>query len=179
MRQDSSLKPSSAQWLSSQLALFTGVLFALLLLMAIVWMSWRGHQQVVEQDLRQQELYARVIEDHASRSFDAVAVVQNSLAETVLLQDSLADLPHLSHQLTQVLSGVPFVRSIAVLDGQGRVLVSSSASEVRRQVNLSLLGPRPARGQTLLGPLIRGRSLADFEVGASRAELRRVSTACP
>ena len=63
MRQDSSLKHSSAQWLSSQLALFTGVLFALLLLMAIVWMSWRGHQQVVEQDLRQQELYARVIED--------------------------------------------------------------------------------------------------------------------
>lgn len=172
MRQDSSLKSSSAQWLSSQLALFTGVLFALLLLMAIGWMSWRGHQQVVDQDLRQQELYARVIEDHASRSFDAVAVVQNSLAETVLLQDSIADLPHLSRQLTQVLSGVPFVRSIAVLDAQGRVLVSSSGADVRRQVNLSLLGPRPARGQTLLGPLIRGRSLTDFEVGASQSELR-------
>jgi len=154
MRQDSPLKSSSAQWLSSQLALFTGVLFALLLLMAIVWMSWRGHQQVVDQDLRQQELYARVIEDHASRSFDAVAVVQSSVAESVLLQDSIADLPHLSRQLTQILRGVPFVRSIAVLDAQGKVLVSSSGTDVRRQVNLALLGARPARGQTLLGPLI-------------------------
>ena len=143
MRQDSSLKHSSAQWLSSQLALFTGVLFALLLLMAIVWMSWRGHQQVVEQDLRQQELYARVIEDHASRSFDAVAVVQNSLAETVLLQDSQADIPHLSRQLTQALGSVPFVRSIAVLDAQGRVLVSSAAGDVQRQVNLGDVTRKP------------------------------------
>jgi hypothetical protein len=152
--------------------LFAGVLFSLLLLLAIVWMSWRGHEQVVEQDLRQSELYARVIEDHASRSFDAVAVVQSSIAETVLLQDSLADIPNLSRQLTQALGGVPFVRSIAVLDAQGRVLVSSSPGDVLRQVNLALLGARPVRGQALLGPLIRGRSLADFEVGASQAGLR-------
>lgn len=171
-RPDLSSRSTGTLWLSSQVALFTGVLFAVLLLVAIVWMSLRGHQQVVDQDLQQEALYARVIEDQATRSFDAVAVVLSALSETIVLHDSPDDLGSMGRQWAQALAGVPFVRSLAIVDAQGKIVTSSNGSETGRLLDLRPLGPRPAPGQTLLGPLLRGRTLADFEVGFNRSTLR-------
>lgn len=171
-RQDLPSRSSAPLWLSSQVALFTGVLFAVLLLVAIVWMSLRGHEQVVEQDLQQEALYARVIEDQATRSFDAVSVVLSALSETVILQESPSDMGVVGRQWAQALAGVPSVRSVAIIDAQGLVLASSNGTEIGRQLDLRQLGPRPASGQTLLGRLLRGRSLADFEAGLNRSALR-------
>jgi len=171
-RKPHSSRPGGAAWLNSQTALFAGILLALLLLLTIGWMSWRGQQLVVEQDMQQEELYARIFEDHASRSFDAVSVVAASLAESVAAQDSMQELAGMGRQMAQVLTGIPFVRSFAILDPQGVVLVGSSGDDVGRQIDLDRLGPRPAKGQSLLGNLQRGRGLADLERGVARDQSR-------
>ena len=159
-------------WLSSQSALFTGILLALLLLTAIAWMSWRGQQLVVEQDMQQEELFARIFEDQASRTFDSVAVVVASLSESFAAQETLQEQASMTRQMAQALTGVPFVRSIALVDQRGLVMASSNGNDVGVEIDLQRLGPRPPKGQALLGSLQRGRGLADLERGQGGQNLR-------
>jgi PAS domain S-box-containing protein len=95
-----------------------------------------------------------------------------SLAETLSGVDSQQEIAVMSRQLGQMLAGVPFVRALAVVDANGRILACSSDKDNGRQIDLKRIGVKPAKGTSLLGPLTRGRDFADLDVEVVPDSLR-------
>lgn len=112
------------------------------------------------------ELTARTLEDHVTRTMDSAALILQTLGQVISRQASIEP-QRLQPLLAQpLLSGLPFLRSAAVLDESGTVLASSIASEQGLRVDVGRLGPLPADGRDVLLPLRAGRGLPDLAKGA-------------
>ncbi len=108
------------------------------------------------------ELIARTLEAHVTRTVEAASLILQTLGEGIAQQPG-ADPQRLQPLLSQpLLSGLPFLRSAAVLDEDGTVLASSVAAERGMHVDVSRLAPLPREGQDTLLSLRPGRSLADL-----------------
>lgn len=108
------------------------------------------------------ELLARTLEDHVTRTVESASVILRTLGEGIVSQGA-AEPARLQPLLAQsLLSSMPFLRSVAVLDDQGRVLASSIPLEQGVRVSLARLGPLPGVGREQLQHLLPGRSLADL-----------------
>lgn len=113
------------------------------------------------------ELVARSLEDHVTRTVESASLILRTLGEGIATQGS-AEPARLQPLLAQsLISSLPFLRSVAVLDEQGRVLASSIASEQGTRVALNRLGPLPGLGREQLQRLLPGRSLADLGQAAA------------
>jgi PAS domain S-box-containing protein len=139
-------------------------------------------REVVEREaLARVGLYARVLEDQTSRSFSSAAQILRSLAARGTVRRAETDANTADRLLDQQLPGQPYLRSLAILDETGRVLVSTNDADVGHQVDLAALGRASdnADGQSI-GPVLPIRQLADLgsAVGASPSAalplLRRV-----
>lgn len=138
-----------------------GLLVALAVLMALAAFALSERRAALNQALERGELMARVFEDHASRSFDAGALVLTTLAESrpVPVQGSYEKYQPF---FANALLGLNFIRGVALLDGRGKVLVSSNPAEQGLQLELAKIGELPSRdGVQLLG-VRPGRGLADL-----------------
>lgn len=138
-----------------------GLLVAAAVLMALAAFALSERTAALNQALERGELMARVFEDHASRSFDAGALVLTTLAES---RPAPVQGSYEKHQpfFSNALLGLNFIRGVALLDGRGKVLVSSDPAEQGLQLDLARLGELPARdGVQLLG-VRPGRGLADL-----------------
>ena len=146
-------------------------LLALAVLAASVGMAAFERRETLETALDRAELVALTLEDHVTRTVDSAALILRTLGEGIANQAS-ADPARLQPLVTQsLISSLPFLRSVAVLDEQGRVLASSIPSEQGVRVALDRLGRRPGVGREQLQALLPGRSLADLgqASGAPRA----------
>ncbi len=117
----------------------------------------------------QAELYARVIEGHATRTIGSVSGTLRVLSESSLLRASGYDAHAVSQLLGEQLTGQPSLRSLSVVDTQGRILSSSTASDLTRHVDLLRLVRSGATGATgmareWLGPLLPVRDLGDLSL---------------
>lgn len=160
-------------WLSSRSVGWGGGLLAgLVLLLGAAFVAYEA-AEIEEREIQRTEMLARVLEDHGNRTFDTVEVTLGALADT--LRDNLAtvDAVHLGQALTPALQSLPFIRSLSLLDGQGRVLASSGLLNVDTVVDLGQV-PLPAAGNTpRLGPLAPGRDLNEAAAGsAARGPVR-------
>ena len=144
-------------------SLWAGLLSALAFVVLLVASLAYERQGELRDAGARAELLARVLEDHASRSIDTVAVSLAALGETMLADSSGRDF---GQALGQTLAGLPLLRSVAVLDTQGRVLASTTPGDVGRRIDPARLGPLPAAGRDTLGPFVQGRSLSVLEPGA-------------
>jgi PAS domain S-box-containing protein len=129
-----------------------------------------GHRQAaLEEATSRGVLLAQVLEADASRTVASVSVTLHALG------DGLAASPRHPReaeafwvaQMNHVLVGLPFLRSIAVLDARGQVLVSTNAEEVGLVVPMQRLDRLPAPGQDRLQALQPGRTLADLVHGGN------------
>lgn len=149
------------RWLSSVSVAWSGALLALLAVSLGGAFLWYEQREIHERDLQSTEMLARVLEDHANRTFNTIDVALATLAETVRGSARAQDPVALGPTLVQSLQGLPFLRSLSLLDAQGRVLASSDRGNVDVVVDLARV-PLPAAGvQDRLGSLVAGRDLAD------------------
>jgi PAS domain S-box-containing protein len=157
---------------------------ALVAALAIGFATWYAVQQrqVVEREaLARVGLYARVIEEQASRSISSAAQLLRSLSARGTVRRAETDANAADRLLDQQLPGQPHLRSVAIIDETGRVLVSTNDADTGHQINLDALGraSADAEGQSI-GPVLPIRNLADLgsAAGSSAATalplLRRV-----
>ncbi len=148
-------------WPPSRIALWSGGLIVLLVAIAMGWLGMHEYEEAFKQERSREELLARVLEDHATRTVEATAIALAAVA------DLLAAQPHVDPRqtrsaLNQSLAGLPFLRAISVLDSRGALLVSTTARDTGQVLDLGLLGPLPNAGGDRLGGFIAGRSLGDM-----------------
>ena len=157
---DSHRRSTLPRWLHSRWVLAFGVaVAALLVALAAGFVAYERHELQASTSARG-ELYARVLEDQASRTFNGAELVLRTAAETAAGYRANHDFERLSALLQQSMQTLPFLRSVSLVDGRGRVLASSSPANVGRVIRREALLPS---GLTAgLGPLLPGRDLADL-----------------
>lgn len=136
-------------------ALLVGVLLAVIGLVALGWRAWGERTDLMGRETDRSELLARVLEDHATRSFEATTAALAGLAGVAETSGTDA----LRRAMSQALVALPYVRAVALLDANGRVVASSHPADEGRQVSLSLIVPE--RGEPI-GGWLPGRQLEDF-----------------
>jgi PAS domain S-box-containing protein len=143
-----------------------GVLLAMAVLAAAAALGIYARQERLQAELQRSELLARVLEDHATRSFESASLALAALAD-VVTRDSDGERSQLGSVLTQSLSGQPVLRSMAVLDGQGRVLASTSPGDTGTLIDLHRLGAHPAAQRESTGGFEPGRGLSALQRGGA------------
>jgi PAS domain S-box-containing protein len=142
-------------------------LLALAVVLVCAGMAAYERRETLENAQERAELVARTLEDHVTRTVESSSLILRTLGEGIAGQAS-ADPARLQPLLGQsLISSLPFLRSVAVLDEQGRVLASSIPSEQGVRVALNRLGPQPAVGREQLQRLLPGRGLADLGQAAA------------
>ena len=139
-------------WLRSATLPWAGGLLATLLVLAGVAFVRYERQEMEEDALDRAQLYARVLEDHASRTVASADLALQSLSQA-LEQGSDA-----SPLLRAAVQGQPYLRSISLVDAHGQVQASSNPANVGVQVDTT--GWRIHRSG--LGTALPGR---DLEIG--------------
>jgi PAS domain S-box-containing protein len=166
--------PVQAHWLRLSTLRWISVSFALLVLCLGTVAGWYGRTDIERQALQSTEALARALEDHANQAFNTVDVTLATLSEAVSADGIYAGEPlRLRQALAQAQASNPLLRSLSVLDGQGRVLVSSAADNVGVQIDLKRLGVPGSRVVDKLSELTAGRDLAEF-AAISAAELQGI-----
>ncbi len=131
---------------------------ALLVLLLLAFVSY-GRVDRIRTEQGRTELLARVLEDHATRSIETAALALSALAELVGSSRFEPDGP-LVWVLNQTLAGLPVLRSLTVIDSEGRVLVSTELGLANQVVDRARLGPLPKEGTDSLGRFVPGRGIA-------------------
>ncbi len=161
------LRTELPPWLGTTAVARMGALLALVATMLAAAFAWYGQRELQQRELQSGQLLARVLEDHANRSFHSVEVALAALAETVRARSRQLDPINFGPMLVEAQQGMSMLRSLSLADAQGRVLASSSSDNVDRLLDLQRV-PLPEPGATdRLGPLVQGRDIADALAGGA------------
>lgn len=128
--------------------------------------------------LAEAELYAKVIETNTTRDLQAAASMLSGLADRLGVQGAAVET--IRPLLNEALRDQPLLRSLAVLDDQGRVLASSQPGAEGKTVPWSALGGVPRQtGRVVLGPLLPVRDLVELAGNAAGGGVTSPVTAWP
>lgn len=146
-------------WLSSAHLVWAGCLLAALLVLLSSAFAVVQRQDTVEQEIRRTQLLARLLADETTRTLDAAGLTLAMISQRMQSREaSSSDLPE---RLVESVRGLPYMRSLSLLDASGKVLASSNPALVGAAVDVHLLGQPVTAGEAWLGPWIPGRDLAD------------------
>ncbi len=155
------LSPAAVGWAALALSLLV-----LTLAGSFVAYEWR---EAEHRELSHAEVHARVLEDHANRSFAALDITLATLDESIISTQDNPDLSRINPLFVQALRGLPLLRSLSYIDLEGTVLASSNAALIGQQLQLDKV-PLPGLNRTdRLGPLVPGRDLDAAVRGAPSA----------
>jgi PAS domain S-box-containing protein len=143
---------------SSRLVLWAGAMLALAVLAALAGLLAYERNERVAHHRERHELLARVMADHTARTIDATALASASLADLVE-RGEVPQGERVAGALLQTLVNLPFVRGVAILDPQGRVLAGAGGIEPGARADLAAFGPAPTPGADALGHWVAGRGL--------------------
>ncbi|MBP6900977.1 MAG: HAMP domain-containing histidine kinase [Burkholderiaceae bacterium] len=163
-------------WLHSRWALATTLALMVLAIAVALGALALERQRLRGAASERAALFARVLEDQANRSFDAVALMlEAASADLATLPasdaaEAQAALARLGRQWQAALQGQPYLRSLSLVAADGRVLASSSADNIGRRLGpdhgrarlLPRSSERPSPERPLLGSLLAARDLADL-----------------
>lgn len=145
-----------------------GALLAVMVIAALAALALHERGQAIREQVDRAEVLARVLEDHASRSFETASLALAALADAVVKDPQLQQGATAS-ALSQALAGLPLLRGVAVVDSEGQVLLSSGVGVVDQRLELGRLGPLPMPGRDAIFPFVPGRGLAALAPGAPPA----------
>ncbi len=137
--------------------------------LATAWVASNDRAQVIKADREKSELLARMLEDQTTRMIDSAFFMLATLGESNAVQEVLGDRAQSDDALKQALVGVPFIRSLVVVDAEGRVLTSSAREDAGQKIDLRKLGTLPTDRQNSIGHLIAGRGIESLTVRAGQA----------
>ncbi|MGE5865168.1 MAG: PAS domain S-box protein [Rhizobacter sp.] len=149
---------------ASRLLLAGGLALIAAVIAGMAAFAWYEYHETLDDEVDRNQLLARLLEGHATSTVESATVVLASVADMVSARIAAGDMQRLDALMSQSLPGLPFLRSIALIDGDGRVVASSSPADAGATVPVSLLlqGPLPSVGRVSIGPLLPGRGLADL-----------------
>ncbi|MBB1651893.1 ATP-binding protein [Delftia sp. UME58] len=140
--------------------------FALCVLSGLVLFVWSQLHAEADQSNAQAALLARVLEDQTGKTFETGEVALASLAHNPVIQSAASPRDAREAAMAQVVAQLPVLRSMALLDGEGRILASTQAGETGLQIEVQKLLPdkasAPVLGKVQLGRLVTGRSLSSL-----------------
>lgn len=146
----------------SLLTLWGGAgLWVLCIAVAIGFVVLETHQiqQAAEAEVT---LYAKVLEDQASRTIGTADTVLRVIAEA-MGEPGGEPSAHLSAMLHDSVRRQPLLRSVSVINQKGQVLSSSLLDNVGLTVDLSLFdSPDIVRSETRISELLAGRDIGDL-----------------
>lgn len=158
---------SAERWSrASTLVLVGGAAATLIAVILVALVTGNAFRRAIAEEQSHSILLARVIEDQVTRTLDSGEMALDALAISPALRADVPDAAAIQAALNQTLSGLPFLRTIAVADAHGNILASTSPSEAGIRIDLERLGPRNVGGRAVLGPLVMGRGLAAIQLGA-------------
>ena len=146
------------------IAMAMGAVLAVTIVVALVAAGLEGRAQTLSSQAERAELLARLLENQAANTFESARVAMASLAEVLATSTDAVDRPDaMTPLLEHAQSGLPVLRSLAVVDPSGRVLASTN----REEVGLLVDGRRLARNASTrdsIGPPSAGRGLASLSL---------------
>lgn len=147
---------------SRQVVWAAGTIGALLALLVAAFVLFEA-REIRDNQLARAELYNRALVDQTMSVVSGTETTLRSLLPSVAQRQTLADTAGLAALFEDGLRGRPFLRSISLLDGQGRVLASSNPANRNLTLQPGALGggAAPERGARL-APLASGRDLFDL-----------------
>ncbi len=150
-------RAAPAPLLSSRRMVALGLLVAGSVLLALVGLATTHYGDELKHARERHELLARVLEAHVEQTLDATALAMAGVAALVTEVEDPAGLA-VQRALRQELSHLRQLRSLSLLDAQGRVL--AVAGEVPAgPVDWAALAALPAAGPPVLGPVRMGTGL--------------------
>ena len=157
------------RWLShTTVAWIAGVLALITLGLGAGFMALTVEQRN-RSELQSSEVMARVLEDQADRAFNSIDATLTALGGNLRVPMQPDELRRYSATLLAAQQGLPFVRSVSLIDAQGRVLASSVPANVGVSLDLERI-PLPKLGmRDRLGARVAGRDLFALARGAPPA----------
>ncbi len=156
------LSPKSKSWQSDYRSHRVGTLLALLVVLAVGGIAWFEKNETIHNDWQRGELFARTLEDHADRTFEITSLAMTAVSETVQRLDT-REPTRLPENMSQTLATLSFIRSMAVVDMDGRIVMSTYEPEQGLTIDLRRLGALPSGIRTSIAPVISGRYLGDLD----------------
>ncbi|OWQ84702.1 hypothetical protein CDN99_23485 [Roseateles aquatilis] len=146
--------------------LWAGIVASIGTLAGLVGPAWVGRQEAIDEARARGELLVQVLEADASRTIETASLSLHAIGDGLArASDDPHEAEHLGDHFNHVLVGLPFIRSVALLDARGRVLTSTNADEVGLAIRLDDFGRLPGPDRDLLMPLRPGRGLSDLARG--------------
>lgn len=148
-------------WLNSRAVAWAGALLTLLVVLLTASFLLHERRSLEDGEVKGAELYARVLQDHAERSFNAIDLALGSLTDAVASAPRGSEQSHLQADLTHALNGLPFLRSLSLMSRDGRVLASSNPANVDVAVDTGVIVLPVEGAADALGGSVQGRDLVD------------------
>ena len=155
------LTPGIKAWQPDDRSRRVAILLAVLVLLAVAGIAWLEKNETVRNDRQRGELFARAQEDHTDRTFEIASLAMAAVSEAMQGQDDRESV-RLPEYLSQTLATLSFMRSLAVIDADGRIVMSTYAPEQGRTVDLGMLGPLPTGNGISIAPVAMGRYLGEL-----------------
>ena len=157
--------PRAPRWLQRRLVLAGAALLAVVLVLAAVAFVQQQRAALLADALARNELFAQVLEDQANRTIDTAELGLSTTAQALRALPNRDDPAELAGLLRRTVETLPFLRSISLIDAQGRLLASSDPANLeggtpRHQLLALIAVPG-------LGSLMPGRDLGDLPKDAT------------
>ena len=158
-------------WFVMALSLIVGL--------AVGWIVWYEKNEIIRHDKNRAELYARLLDDHVVRTLDSAALGLTDLSELVRAAPAALSPAKLHAPAMQLMGSLTFIRSLALIDASGLIVMSSRESEQGQQISMTQFGVLPINEAPVLSRLLPVRYLGDMaSAGIPPAAVLRV-TALP
>ncbi len=150
-------------WLRSSSVAWAGALSACLVVALASGFLLVERKSLENAELQSAELYARVLQDHAERTFNTIDISMGSLVGNLAAPLRDNDTDRLDRELSQALNGMSFMRSLSLMTASGRVVASSAPSNVGVTVDMKLIRLPSSGAIEALGTSVNGRDLVDIQ----------------
>lgn len=122
-------------------------------MLATVYTLWRLRSEKIERHFDAASMYARAFEDHLTHSFNVIDLTLTTVADEADTSAALAG----------ALRHAPYLRSLALLDRNGRVVASSEPENLGRRIDRADFLPPASDPRAILraGPPWLGRDFHD------------------
>lgn len=135
--------------------------------LSVGWIVWYEKNEIISNDKRRTELFARLLDDHAVRTLDVAALALTDLSEIVRGSGDASG-NRLRTPALQVMGSLTFLRSLTLIDASGLILMSTHAQEQGQAVPMQVFGSLPINDAPVLSRLIPVRYLEDLSLDPRR-----------
>ena len=147
-------------WFVTVISLIVGLL--------VGWIVWYEKNEIIINDKHRAELFARLLDDHAVRTLDVAALALSDLSEVVRASDDASG-GRLRPPALQVVGSLSFIRSLALIDASGLIMMSTRDQEQGHIVGMQAFGVLPVNEAPVLSRLIPVRYLEDLSLERQQA----------